>query len=410
MDIRPILSTLSRHKTAAALIALEIALTCAIVSNAVFLIINRLDRMSHPSGMAEAELIHVQIVGMTRDRNHEAAVREDLAGLRAIPGVRHAAITNQVPYLGSSWNSSVNLEQDQLHPTLNATVYIGSEDLVETLGLELVAGRDLEPEEYQEFDALQAAGSDARVPSVIISRVLAERLYPGENPLGKVLYAWGDGATRVVGVVEHLIRPNDFGGPNEREYSIVLPISAPTLYGNNYLLRVDPERRTEILEKAIDELETINSSRIVIEENTGLLTDSRAEFYQQDRAMAGLLVAVCVALLVVTALGIVGLASFWVQQRTRQIGIRRALGATRRQILGYFQTENFLIATLGIVLGMGLAFAINGLLMERYELPRLPWHYLPIGAVTLWLLGQAAVLGPALRAAAVPPAVATRSV
>jgi putative ABC transport system permease protein len=126
--------------------------------------------------------------------------------------------------------------------------------------------------------------------------------------------------------------------------------------------------------------------------------------------MAWLLVAVCVSLLVVTALGIVGLASFWVQQRTRQIGIRRALGATRRQILGYFQTENFLIATLGIVLGMALAYAINGLLMERYELPRLPWHYLPVGAVALWLLGQLAVLGPALRAAAVPPAVATRSV
>lgn len=126
--------------------------------------------------------------------------------------------------------------------------------------------------------------------------------------------------------------------------------------------------------------------------------------------MAWLLVAVCVALLVITALGIVGLASFWVQQRARQIGIRRALGATRGQILGYFQTENFLIATFGILLGMALAYGINGMLMERYELPRLPWQYLPVGALALWLLGQASVLGPALRAAAVPPAVATRSV
>jgi putative ABC transport system permease protein len=126
--------------------------------------------------------------------------------------------------------------------------------------------------------------------------------------------------------------------------------------------------------------------------------------------MMWLLVAVCIALLVVTALGIVGLASFWVQQRTKQIGVRRALGATRGQILRYFQTENFLLATVGIVIGMMLAYGINQLLMGKYELPRLPALYLPIGAVVLWLLGQISVLGPARRAAAVPPAVATRSV
>jgi putative ABC transport system permease protein len=113
---------------------------------------------------------------------------------------------------------------------------------------------------------------------------------------------------------------------------------------------------------------------------------------------------------VVTALGIVGLASFWVQQRTKQIGVRRALGATRGQILRYFQTENFLLATLGIVLGMLGAYGLNQLLMSHYEFPRLPAIYLPIGAVVLWVLGQIAVFGPARRAGAVPPAVATRSV
>jgi putative ABC transport system permease protein len=98
-----------------------------------------------------------------------------------------------------------------------------------------------------------------------------------------------------------------------------------------------------------------------------------------------------------------------VQQRTKQIGVRRALGATRGQILRYFQTENFLLATIGIVLGMLFAYAINQLLMGKYELPRLPLIYLPVGAALLWLLGQIAVYGPARKAALVPPAVATRS-
>ena len=56
------------------------------------------------------------------------------------------------------------------------------------------------------------------------------------------------------------------------------------------------------------------------------------------------------------------------------------------------------------------AYGLNQLLMSHYELERLPWSYLPIGAVALWWLGQIAVFGPARRAAAVPPAVATRSV
>jgi putative ABC transport system permease protein len=146
------------------------------------------------------------------------------------------------------------------------------------------------------------------------------------------------------------------------------------------------------------------------QEGSQTLSDLRAACFRQDRAMAGILVGVIVALLLVTALGIVGLASFWVQQRRRQIGIRRAIGATRGDILRYFQTENFLIVSFGIALGMLLAFALNIMLMKFYELPHLPLYYLPIGALVLWALGQVAVLGPALRAAAVPPVVATRSV
>jgi len=124
--------------------------------------------------------------------------------------------------------------------------------------------------------------------------------------------------------------------------------------------------------------------------------------------MAWLLAAVCLALLVVTALGIVGLASFWVQQRMPTIGIRRALGATQMQILRYFQTENFLLTTAGIAIGMVGAYTINRLLMAHYELPALPLVYLPVGALVLWGLGQLAVLGPALRAATLPPVAVMR--
>ena len=408
MELRPILSTLRRHKTAAALIVLEIALSCAIICNALFLITGRLDRMQRPTGMAENELVRVQVTGIGTDDNAAALTRSDLAVLRALPGVKSASVVNQLVFDGSSWNSGVNLSPEQTHITLSSTIYMGDIALPETMGLKLVAGRFFNPDEMLDWSVVNTPGYEGTIASAIITSDMAEKLWPGQNAIGKTLYSWGDEGTRVVGVVDRLARPNDQGGPTAYYYSMILPIDADYTVGGRYLLRTDPSRRAEVLAAAADALQRNGPRRIILEQDT--LEDTRAEYYRQDRAMAWMLVMVSVLLLVVTALGIVGLASFWVQQRTKQIGVRRALGATRGQILRYFQVENFVLATAGIVIGMLLAFGLNQLMMSKAELPRVPAIYLPVGALVLWLLGQVSVLGPARRAAAVPPAVATRSV
>ena len=411
MDIRPILSTLMRHKTAAALIVVEIALTCAIICNALFMISDRLSQVREVSGIAEEELVRVQISGIGSDTDQVARTRTDLASLRAIPGVKDATVLNQVPFVNSSWNSGVRLQQEQQQSTLNATTYMAEDQFIETLGLKLVAGRDFNADEYREAsDLLERTTEDGNIPATIITRSLADKLFPGEDAIGKAFYSWGDAPIRVVGVVEHLVRPGGMGGPAEREYAMVFPLRPHYNLGGNYVIRTDPDRRTEVLAAAKAVLQANGADRIIQEENSKTFEQLRREYYQAPRAMAWLLGIVCVALLLVTALGIIGLASFWVQQRTKQIGVRRALGATRGQILRYFQTENFLLASIGIALGMLLAFAINQLLMGRYEMARLPLYYLPAGALLLWTLGQLAVYAPARRAASVPPAVATRSV
>ena len=407
MDIRPILSTLRRHKTAAALIVLEVALSCAIICNAVFLISTRLQRMDRPTGMADSELVRINIAGIGDDEKAGELAQRDVAALRALPGVKAATALNHVPFDNSSWNSSVSLKPAQPMPNLNTAVYLG-EDLIDTLGLTLVEGRDFVAEEYVDWEALSAPDSKLTLPTVIVSRAVAQKLFPGESAIGKLVYSWNrdDIPHRVVGVVETLIRPNDNGGAAESGFSIILPVRNVSF--GRFALRTEPGRRAEVQAAAVAALERNSARRIILRQDP--FTDVVAKYYRQDRSMAWLLVAVCVLLLVVTALGIVGLASFWVQQRTKQIGVRRALGATRSQVLRYFQTENFLLATLGIAIGMIGAYGINQLLMSSYELPRLPALYLPVGALVLWALGQLSVLGPARRAAAVPPAVATRSV
>lgn len=409
MEIRPILSTLGRHKTAAALIILEIAVTAAIVCNALFLIGNRVEQMTEASGVASDEIVRVQLTEVGTDANADAMTRADLAALRAIPGVKAATVVNQVPFVNSSWNNGVNLTKDQPRPTLNATVYMSEEQFVDTLGVKIVAGRGFEPGEYQNFLDLNKEGVDPVIPSMLVTRALAEKLFPGESALGKVIYAGSENPTRIVGILDHLVRPSRMGGPAAHEYSMVWPLRVPYSVGGNYLLRTEPGRRAEVLAAAKAALRANGAHRLILEDQSKPLSELRHDYYRDLRSMAWLLGGVVIALLVVTALGIVGLASFWVQQRTRQIGVRRALGATRGQILRYFQLENFILATVGIVTGMVLAYGINQLLMHKYELPRLPWYYLPVGAVVLWVLGQLSVLWPARRAAAVPPAVATRS-
>lgn len=409
MELRPILSTLRRHKTAASLIVLEIALSCAIICNALFLISQRLDNINRPSGFDETHIVRVQVGGIGTDDNASALTQTDLASLRTLPGVKNATTTNQVPFNNSSWNSSVNLTKDQTHQNLNSTIYMGDTQFLDTMGLKLIAGRNFNADEIVEWDVISAPNSKAQPHAVILSRDVAEKLWPGENAVGKQIWSWGEEPHNVVGVVEHMVRPNSFNGFAEYEYSMILPVRVPYTTGGNYMIRIDdPSQRRAVLDAAEKKLTANAANRLIQEKQT--MEEMRREFFRADRSMAWMLVCVCIALLVVTALGIVGLASFWVQQRTRQIGVRRALGATKGQILRYFQTENFLLATLGIVVGMILAYGINQLLMGRYEMPRLPALYLPIGAVVLWLLGQVSVFGPARRAASVPPAVATRSV
>lgn len=409
MDILPILSTLRRHKLTAWLLILEIALTCAIVCNAVFLIGQRLQHMEMPSGVAEHELLQIQLAYTGNRPDANARAQADLAALRQIPGVKQVALSISLPFSMGGPNSDVMLAPQQQLRTLSASNYFG-QNLLPTLGLQLVAGRDFRAEEYIDLDtatvALQSGDPQGMPQTVIVTKSMADQLWQGQSALGKTIYIAKSIPFRVVGVLARLTRSGGlYQGPDN---SMIMPVSINMTSGGSYLIRCAPQDRTQVLAAAVATLKKIDPRRVVLQQRT--FDDLRRTYFASDRAMAGILVGVCIALLIVTALGIVGLASFWVAQRRRTIGVRRALGATRSNILHYFQLENFLLATIGIVIGMLLAFGINLFLMQHYELPRLPAIYFPVGAVALWVIGQLAVLGPALRAAAVPPVVATRSV
>ncbi len=412
MEIRPILSTLRRHRLTATLLMLQVAFTCAIVCNVAFMIANRIHQSSLPAGITENALSSISSVGIRKSENPLAQHEVDLAALRAIPGVESAvAVSNSLPLNHSDHSEGVCPDLQTLMNAIHnqalgrhcaqASMYDGTSGLIKTLGLRLVEGRDFRPDEF--------AKGESTTPSVaIISRAFAEALYPGQNALGKTMFADPEKGTRIVGVVDALLRPY-LRKPGQNYYSMIFP-NLPDDYSVTYVLRSAPQDRRRVLDAARAALLKVDPNRIVDPKHMQTYSQIRAQYFQRDTTMIGLLIASALGLLFVTALGITGLANFWVGQRTRSIGIRRAIGATRGDILRYFQTENFLIVTGGVLLGVLLAVGLNLLLMKHYELPRLPLWYLPVGAIVLWLLGQLSVLAPALRASNVPPVVATRSV
>ncbi|AND71193.1 hypothetical protein ATSB10_37390 [Dyella thiooxydans] len=404
MQIRPILSALKKHRVATVLIVMEIALACAVLCNACFMIADRLSAMQIKSGVDEASLGFIALQGYDPKNSNDLDARV-IAGLGAISGVESVHVINSVPFGMQAANVGITLDQAGKEFRGVPEIYLGSPGTPQALGLQLVAGHMPANEDYQPVQGYFPPSSN-----VLITRTLAKHLWPGESPLGKEF--WSDKYQfRVIGVVAHLsVQQYDEEGERGAQWTVFVPALPGPNFSGTYLIRAKPEDLDRVMVEAKAAIATIAPDAVLDREDSTTVPVLRTRFFAADSAMAGMLVGVIAALLGVTALGIVGLASFWVAQRRRQIGIRRAIGATRGDILRYFQTENFLIVSFGIALGMLLAYVINAVLMKFYELPHLPLYYLPFGALALWGLGQLAVLGPALRASHVPPVVATRSV
>jgi putative ABC transport system permease protein len=407
MELKPILSAMRHRKTGVLLIALQVALTLAILANALYIVRDRLVEANRDTGVAEATVFHVEVVDKERDVTG-AVMQADLDALRALPGVVSAAWVNQVPLSNSGNNSGFDLKPDAEQSLTTAATYIADPGIVGTWGLHLVEGRDFAADEAPLVDQDRP---DAPEPKIaIITAGMARTLYPNEsNVVGRTFYWGGTGPVEVVGVVELLMTPwgRAFWSDNDGSRSVIFPARL-VQRGRTYAVRVDDAAAIDRLAAQAEEtLQKLVPGRM----SGGVYTmvETRDRRYEGEHTMINGLLIVMGLLLAMTASGIVGLASLWVNQRRKQIGVRRALGARRIDIVRLFVTENLLITGTGVVIGCGLALALNAAMMDQLELSRLPMGFLGIGSAVLIVLGVAAVLGPALRAASVPPAVATRS-
>jgi putative ABC transport system permease protein len=402
MEIGPILSSLRRNIVGATLIALQIALTLAVLCNALFIVEQQLVLSRAPTGIADESntfFISNQWLGGTADL--AARMQTDLAALRALPQVADVTVSPGRPLGGRGMGMNATLYPGEMRGSLT-TVFPVDDHALNALGLRLVAGRNFRPEEvliaHGFKDDYKSWGS------MIVTRELARRLDSGHDVLGRTASLAKIRAT-IVGVVEQL-SPGRVGADSDTaENSILVPL----LWADSdifYVVRAKPGQVAATMAAARDRLYKISRQRTIASVQT--FAEARQNFYRGSRGVALLMSGICTILLGVTAFGIVGLTSYWVLQRRRQIGIRRALGATAVSILRYFQMENLLIAGAGSVLGILLGLAANLWMLQSIAFARLPLAYLIVGTIVVLVLGQVAVLWPALRAAAVSPAIAAR--
>jgi putative ABC transport system permease protein len=403
MEVRPILSAMRRNKFGAFLIATQMAVTLAFLANALTLVEQRMAWSARPTGLDEADIFVMQSEMVDHPDDLAARLARDLDALRALPGVADAYATNQFPLEGGGWTETANLTPDQKTPTAYAAHYMGDEHALHTMGLTLVAGRN--------FSAAEVANrTDNDVPPTsgyIVTQALAAKLFPNGDALGKPIYVETSKPVPIVGIVDRLQGPFTVATGLLSTFAENSVLSPYRLIGdtNVYMVRVQPGQRDPVMKSAEAKLFALDENRILKSKS---MRDVRIDAYRGDHGLIVLLTSICVALLIVTAFGIIGLTSYWVAQRRQQIGIRRALGATRQAIVRYFQTENFMIAAAGAAIGIAFAIALNLWMVRSFEMVRMDNSRAVIGALVILLLGQSAVIWPALRAASIPPALATR--
>ncbi|MGB0494784.1 MAG: ABC transporter permease [Kangiellaceae bacterium] len=400
LEIRPILSALSRHKSATLLMILQIAITFAVVVNSISIIQQRIALMERESGIAESELVAFNINPIGENYNVENNFKADINLIKSMPGVKYASISNMVPISGSGSASTVSITDEETEEGENRSsgFYRGGTETLDTLGVKLASGRN-----FKESEVIYS--KEFVEPKVIlVTQSLADKMFPKGDALGSQLYFWGTNAT-IIGIIETLAGP----WPSSSLFmdNLILPVISLNNF-SRIMIRIEEDQVSNFLGTIEQKLIERNPNRVI----TGLRSfkEIKNRSYSDDYAMTKILWSVIILLIVITLLGIVGIVSFNVSQRVKQIGTRRALGARKIDIQRYFITENILVSGLGLAVGSLLSIFFSIYLAQRFNVPSTEWYYYLLGILVMFVVGVIAVWIPAQKAASISPSVATQSV
>ena len=336
----------------------------------------------------------------TAQKNFYMAV---LPRIAQVPGVKNAGATDVMPFGGGWSTSSVNIEGYVVPPKTNSPwgdVRIVAGDFFGTLQIAVLRGRG-----FTESDA----PSSPRV--AVVDEEFVKRFYkPGEEPLGKRIY-FDDKITdstkfiTIVGVVAHTKHEGLDAAPRVQVYfaESQAPFNVSSM---QVAVRTSGDPRTYVsaIRTAIHEIDRdmpmskVNTLDVLVDNSMG------------QRRLSTVLLGVFAGLaLLLASIGIYGVMSYTVAQRTRELGVRVALGASRQSVLGLVMRQGVTITLIGVAIGLGGAFGLTRLIATQlYSVSATDPSTFAMVTAALLIVAVAASLVPALRATRIDPLTALR--
>ncbi len=346
-----------------------------------------------PARVVNASL-DLHIAGYT-EKSAQPFYRQILEAARAIPGAENAALAVQTPLEGSSFGmGQTRVPELNDEQQFDADWNIVSPGFFETLRMPIVRGR-----------SFTDADRDGAPRVAIVNERFAERAWPGQDPIGRRL-TLDSGDVQIIGIARDA-RLKIIGEPTD-PYIFVPLYQQPFLRTQLFLRHSAAVTSAAVIPSLRDAVRRTNPYLPVV--STMDMAEVAAFGMIPQRLAATLAGTLGVAGLMLAAIGLYGLMAYAVASRTREIGIRQALGADPRTVIRMFLRQGMKLAligsTIGVALGLGVAFAIQSLLFGISPVDPIA---LTVTVATMLTVGLVASYLPARRAAAVTPLAALRS-
>lgn len=401
---RSSLQSLRSRRFRSALVVSEIALAMILLTGAG-LMLRTFAQLSHVNlGFNPANVLTLRVLLTgTRYKDPQSRVQfweNVVTAVKSLPGVESASASRGLPI---GWSGQWFFTAEQPNPPAghipDANYVIAGPEYFHVLQIPLRSGRVFNDHDTHNADSV-----------AIVNQELARIYWPGQDPLGKQLRVGGPTAPwrSIVGVAENVLSR----GPDEGyhpELYIPYPQYPWLLDGpRNLLVRTFPGVKPEsLVHSVVQEIHRLDKDQPVADIAT--MEQVAGQLIAQQRMVMALLTSFAVLALLLSALGIYSVLSYSVAQRTREIGLRVALGAQRRSVLRLVVGAGAALAVCGITIGIAAAMGLTRLMTDLLYGVR-PTDVLTFGTVTV-LLAATSLLAcyiPARRAMAVDPMIALR--
>lgn len=384
------------RKVVTSLLLVQLAMTLALLLNSILLAQQTQQQLNQPTGLDLDNTLVALLKPTTASLRVYPALQElldrQLNAVQALPGVVAAAYANQSAILVGGNNGNIyDVEQEERTNIPTVPMYFVSKDFISVLNSKVLQGELPQ----------HSVSLDGQVqPEVVLTKSLANKLFSGQSALGRQT-----SRGRVAAVID------DFYGQRYSDHVMYNTVQVAPPYGVDWgysiMLRTRPEQTEAVRQQLADVLRAVEPDIEIFHIRS--LAEQHKDLYRNEYGLAMLLGILSALMLLVTMVSSYSSTHFHALKRQQEIGVKRALGASKNTILLELLSENWLCTAVGAVFGVGLGLLLNQALAQVITIPALSWYLPVVTLAALLLCVTVATWYPATIATRISPATATKA-